>query len=523
VTAVLGAAAVVCFGIAAVRYWLLYRRRPAVMLLGVITAFALLAEASVTIAVARNWQLSWWTWHLLMAAGFGFVAYSAWVQYQREGRAGGLFDSVAAGHAVARIREEYGAALESLVGAMSRREQGVTDDDLSLITTGLAHRFGLTDGQTAVLGRAATALTAEREQIRRLGALVGVGQECSVIVSEEALLLGAVRQIAAGFGQDTVRIGLIRDGRVEFPGELCNRGPAADAELPDAIAVAAVTATGVPVAAGGLLVLPLTVKGKVAGVLAARRSAGTVAERDSSLLRSLASQLSIGLENARLYQQIDVLFRQYMSPDVATTLLADPSQAALGGAVVEVTALFADLRGFTTFSERSTPEEIVAMLNRYFEAATACILGQGGTVVQFVGDALMALFNAPARQPDHALRAARAALEMQRAVDPIAAGRPDWPRFRVGVNTGPALVGNIGSEALRNFNAMGDAVNVAARLESIAEPGTVVIGAATRAAIGAAADVEPLGELTVKGRSQHVDAYVLRALHPAPTPAPAKA
>ena len=190
--------------------------------------------------------------------------------------------------------------------------------------------------------------------------------------------------------------------------------------------------------------------------------------RDRALIASLAAQLSMGLENARLYKQLDGLFRQYMSPDVATALIADPRQAALGGAVVEVTAVFADLRGFTTFSEASTPEQIVAMLNRYFEVATAEILAAGGTIVQFVGDALMALFNAPVRQPDHAVRAAAAALRMQARIDAVA--EPGWPRFRVGINTGPALVGNIGSTELRNFNAMGDAVNVAARLETSAQP-----------------------------------------------------
>jgi class 3 adenylate cyclase len=220
----------------------------------------------------------------------------------------------------------------------------------------------------------------------------------------------------------------------------------------------------------------------------------------------------MGMENARLYHQLDGLFHAYMSPDVATALLADPEQAALGGAVVEVTALFADLRGFTGFSERSTPEEIVEMLNRYFEHATAAILSEGGTVVQFVGDALMALFNAPARQDDHPVRAARAALAMQAAVEAIAASSPGWPRFRVGINTGPALVGNIGSTALRSFNAMGDAVNVAARLESVAQPGQVVIGESTRALLPPDAAVEPLGELAVKGRQSGVVAYRLFGL-----------
>jgi class 3 adenylate cyclase len=201
-----------------------------------------------------------------------------------------------------------------------------------------------------------------------------------------------------------------------------------------------------------------------------------------------------------------------MSPDVAAALLADPDQAALGGSLVEVTALFADLRGFTTFSEGVAPGEIVTMLNRYHGVAVPSILDNGGTIVQFVGDALLALFNAPARQPDHAARAVRAALAMQAAVGEIAAGRPDWPQFRVGANTGPALVGNIGSDALRGFNAMGDAVNVAARLQTLAQPGQVVIGAATREAIGPALTVRPLGDLEVKGRRQTVRAFVVVGL-----------
>jgi class 3 adenylate cyclase len=209
---------------------------------------------------------------------------------------------------------------------------------------------------------------------------------------------------------------------------------------------------------------------------------------------------------------LGTLFRQYMSPDVAAALLADPDQAALGGWRVVDCGVSADLRGFTTFSEGVEPAEIVTMLNRYHGVAVPSILDNGGTVVQFVGDALLALFNAPARQPDHALRAVRAALAMQAAVDGIAAGEPSWPRFRIGANTGPALVGNIGSETLRGFNAMGDAVNVAARLQTLAEPGQVVIGEATRVAIGEAVAVEPLGELAVKGRLQKVRAYAAKGL-----------
>jgi class 3 adenylate cyclase len=150
------------------------------------------------------------------------------------------------------------------------------------------------------------------------------------------------------------------------------------------------------------------------------------------------------------------------------------------------------------------------MLNRYHGAAVPCILDNGGTIVQFVGDALLALFNAPARLEDHARRAVRAALEMQRVVEEIAAGEPGWPRLRVGANTGPALVGNIGSELLRGFNAMGDAVNVASRLQTLAEPGQVIIGERTFLAVRDDVVADPLGELEVRGRLRPVRAYVVR-------------
>ena len=145
-------------------------------------------------------------------------------------------------------------------------------------------------------------------------------------------------------------------------------------------------------------------------------------------------------------------------------------------------------------------------------ASSFAILANTELVV-VVSIGAMALFNAPARQDDHPVRAARAALAMQAAVEATAASSPGWPRFRVGINTGPALVGNIGSTALRSFNAMGDAVNVAARLESVAQPGQVVIGESTRVRLPAGAAVESLGELAVKGRRSAVVAYRLFGLH----------
>jgi class 3 adenylate cyclase len=214
---------------------------------------------------------------------------------------------------------------------------------------------------------------------------------------------------------------------------------------------------------------------------------------------------------ASLHAQVDRLFHQYLSPAVADTLLAAPERTELGGEVVEVSVLFADLQGFTSFSERTDPAAVVRLLNGYFDVAVPPILREGGTIVQFAGDALMAIFNAPHRQADHARRAGAAALALQTATEPIAAGEPDRPRFRVGIATGPALVGNIGSIDVRNFTAIGDTTNLAARLQTFAEPGHVVISQRTRELLGPA-DVAPLGAPALKGKSLPVEVFDLRAL-----------
>ena len=531
-------AGVALYALAAARYWQLHRRRPAVILIAVLTAFALLAEAMVAVALARNWHVSWWEWHLLMAFAFAFVYYSAHVQYAREGSWSSLFRGIYLQETIEQLRREHSAALEALVEAMQRPQGDGADRPLGRVVADLADRFDLTEGQAQVLEHAAQALVAEREQIQRLRALVAVGAEARVIVDERELLERGVELTGQALAPDALRVGLVEGGRVVFPSSMRAGGwpePLADGDRAadgdgsggDDQAAGDERAGGEPTAAslrtlepveedderGGRLVLPLTVKDRPAGVLEVRRNQGAFAERDRWLLRALASQLSIGLENARLYHQLDGLFRQYMSPDVATALVADPTQAALGGQIGEVTVLFADLRGFTPFSERTSPHRVVAMLNQYFGRAVPVLLANGGTVVQFVGDAVMALFNAPARQPDHALRAARAALGMQAAIEAAAEGEPDWPRFRVGVNTGPALIGNIGSDELRNFTAIGDTVNLAARLEQeVAEAGQVVLGPTTHAEIAKLAIARPLDPIEVKGKRDPVACWVLDGL-----------
>jgi class 3 adenylate cyclase len=521
---------VALYALAAARYWRLYRRRPSVILIAILTAFALLAEAMVAVALARNWHASWWEWHLLMALAFAFVYYSAHVQYAREGSWTSLFRGIYLQETIEQVRREHTAALEALVEAMQRPQGDGAERPLGRVVADLAGRFDLTEGQAQVLEQAAGALVAEREQIERLRALVAVGAEARVIVDERQLLERGVELTGQALAPDALRVGLVEGERLVFPPSMRAQGwpdgdgdgeverPAGDGGDPAGASLKSLEPVEETEGSGGRLWLPLTVKDRPAGVLDVRRAEGPFADRDRWLLRALASQLSIGLENARLYRQLDGLFRQYMSPDVATALLADPTQAALGGDVGEVTVLFADLRGFTPFSEKTSPDRVVGMLNQYFGRAVPVLLANGGTVVQFVGDAVMALFNAPARQPDHALRAARAALGMQSAIEAVAEREPDWPRFRVGVNSGPALIGNIGSDEFRNFTAIGDTVNLAARLEQeVAEAGQVVLGPTTHDAIKHLAIARPLDPIEVKGKRDPIACWVLEGLKDDPT------
>lgn len=180
----------------------------------------------------------------------------------------------------------------------------------------------------------------------------------------------------------------------------------------------------------------------------------------------------------------------------------------------DVSVLFADLQGYTTFSEQTPPGEVTRMLNVYFSRLVPLMEQMGGDVHQIVGDAIMVVFNKDGAQPDHAVAAARAGLALQQAAADVAKGHPDWPRFRVGVNSGEVATGVIGGErGHRKHGVVGDTVNLAARLESQAPVGEVVIGAGTFDRLPAETVVERLPALQVRGREELVTAYVLRGLN----------
>jgi adenylate cyclase len=178
----------------------------------------------------------------------------------------------------------------------------------------------------------------------------------------------------------------------------------------------------------------------------------------------------------------------------------------------EMSILFADLQGFTTFSEAHQPQEVTAMLNAYFEVAIPSVVSaHGGDIDRLIGDAIMATFNRRGDQPDHARRAAAAALDLQKATALVAAAHPGWPRFRAAVNTGEVSVSLLGAGGGRTHTVIGDAVNVASRLEAKAPVGGVAVSATTRALLPGA-QTEPLGALELKGKADPIEAYVLKAL-----------
>ena len=217
---------------------------------------------------------------------------------------------------------------------------------------------------------------------------------------------------------------------------------------------------------------------RLSAVVDAIRSGGPVDQilarfRQEGMSREEADVLE---RSARELSRVDALFHLYVAPQLATSLARQPERARLGGEEREVSVLFADLAGFTGFSEDRPASEVVEMLNRYWAAAVPAVLEEGGLIDRFAGDAIIVVFNAVTEQPDHAVRAARAALAIRSEADRLAADHSSWPRFRIAVNTGPAMVGNVGADLQRSFTVIGDTINLAARLQATAPPGEVSSG-----------------------------------------------
>ncbi len=228
--------------------------------------------------------------------------------------------------------------------------------------------------------------------------------------------------------------------------------------------------------------------------------------------RLRAKQASDDLRAAR--DHILNTFERYVAPSVVEKLVADPTSVQLGGQLQEVTAFFADLEGFTGLSENTEPAQLLDILNGYLSVVTEAIISNEGTLDKFLGDGVMALFNTPLQIPNHALAAVQAAMDAQIRVEAYHQSLdPKFHlKFRIGIHTGHAIVGNVGAAQIHDYTAIGDTINTAARIEQSGQGGQVLISETTYELVKEAVIAEQLGARQVRGRSEPVVVYQIGGL-----------
>lgn len=238
---------------------------------------------------------------------------------------------------------------------------------------------------------------------------------------------------------------------------------------------------------------------------------------DLDLLSALGNQLAVAMEQSRLQhsvfeqQLVRRRLERYHSPAVVELITAGPPDATVEPRELEVTVLFADIVGFTRRCEGAEPRAIAELLNRYFSEMEERIFRHDGTVDKFIGDCVMAVFGAPLAVPDHARRAVEAALDMREAMEALNAPLPIEARvhFRVGLHSGRVVAGDIGSARRTDYTVLGATVNLASRIEALAEPDMIVLSAETLAAAGPGFTARDRGLHTVRGLSQPVHCFEL--------------
>jgi class 3 adenylate cyclase len=219
----------------------------------------------------------------------------------------------------------------------------------------------------------------------------------------------------------------------------------------------------------------------------------------------LAIQINVMIRGLRDRDHIKDVFGRYQNVEVMRTLLETPGALALGGERREITAMMSDLRGFTAISEKYSPEQVVTMLNRYFEPMVEIIQKHGGTIDDILGDGMFIMFGAPLRMQDHASRAVACAIDMQLAMEGVnkANLRDGLPPLEMGIglNAGEVIIGNIGSEKRAKFSAIGSPVNMAARVESYTTGGQLLVSSSV---------YQPLAEILEVGKQMEVKAKGLK-------------
>lgn len=271
-----------------------------------------------------------------------------------------------------------------------------------------------------------------------------------------------------------------------------------------------------------ILGVPMFRDGEPIGVLSVwRRQVQEFSASEISLLSTFADQAVLAIENVRLFETIDrqrTELARY-APQAAELLSSAEGQALLAGHRREITALFADLRGFTAFAEQAEPEEVLGVLREYHSAVGELAVANAGTVEHFAGDGLMVFFNDPTPVEDHQLAAVRTACEMRDRFGPLSVA---WRKrgyelgLGIGIAAGFATLGRIGFEGRYDYGAVGNAVILASRLSGAAAAGQILVSQRVLAAVEETVDAEPVPDLALKGFRDPITAYAVTSLRDAP-------
>ncbi len=271
-----------------------------------------------------------------------------------------------------------------------------------------------------------------------------------------------------------------------------------------------------------ILSAPLVQRGNLLGVIYvdSRRRSRIFNEDDLDLLNALCAQASIAVDNARTHEKLlheavaRATYARFMPQHVVDEILAHPDALTLGGSNRQIAVLFSDIRGFTSLSEKLPPETVVQVLNEYFSEMTPILFEHRGLLDKYMGDNLMALFGVPYESEEAAVNAVKTAIAMQKRLRELNVPLKEKAKAEIsvgiGINFGTGTVGYIGSKERTDYTAVGDVVNLAARLEKQAKAGQIIISESVRQALGDDFEVSPVSIVSIKGRAEAVQVYEVK-------------
>lgn len=378
-------------------------------------------------------------------------------------------------------------------------------------------------------------LSANRElqrRVKELNTLYNIGKSVTSLSDITELLPRIVDAVVQVTGAEETFLALVENKQVmrrAIRSQLMSKSKAVLEPIQDATAIQVLKSRQPAVMNKGSengpissVYVPIVYQDRPLGVLAVANfqpNSPQFSQQDAALLSALSDYAAIAIENSKNYtallkskDKLRSTFEQFVAPSVVEQVMARKDEIKLGGQRQEISVLFADIRGYTTWSETVPPETVLETLNHYLNLAAGVILGWEGTLDKFMGDGIMAIFNAPLSQPDHVSRAADAALAILRATQEVNVQQGLELSVSIGVTVGDAVVGYIGNERALNYTAIGDTVNLAKRLQEAAKPGQILIDDRMVERLGSKARGRSMGEITMKGRQAVTKVYELHDL-----------